>query len=98
MDLFAVIFVLWLLLGGAGFAFVALLVLAMIVGGVRDLGAYWHDRMAESRRARGLCVHCGYDLRHSPTRCPECGRARAVILRYSEGSSRGSRMLRSTSA
>jgi hypothetical protein len=68
-----VILFLWLALGSLGIAFSLLLLLSVLVGGARDLSGYWHDRIEYSRRSRGLCTHCGYDLRCSRTRCPECG-------------------------
>ena len=37
----------------------------------------WYDDLMkareERRRQKGLCPNCGYDLRETKDRCPECG-------------------------
>ena len=51
--------------GGVG---VPLILIAAIC-----IGAIWLLRRRARRMRKGLCPVCGYDLRASPQRCPECG-------------------------
>src|SRR4051812_36316956 len=51
----------------------AILAFVSAVGGKIMIWLAIRTSRAEMRRRRGLCGNCGYDLRASEERCPECG-------------------------
>jgi hypothetical protein len=66
----------WLDAGGAR----GLVILTL--GGYACLWAIQSYRERESTaRQSGLCPKCGYDLRASPERCPECGTPAVALIK-----------------
>ena len=57
--------------------------LAFVLVGAISLGAYaFVARIPDRIRFEtGRCPACGYDLRASPEKCPECGRATPRIAK-----------------
>ncbi|MEA2735244.1 MAG: hypothetical protein QOE14_1695 [Humisphaera sp.] len=49
------------------------LVLTTLPGACLSLGRMRRSILAKVRRNYGHCPACGYDLRATPDRCPECG-------------------------
>lgn len=65
---------------------IALAAIALFVGKMAYRGwmrawRRWEIRAWDRREAAGHCPFCGYDLRHTPTRCPECGQEPPEIYR-----------------
>jgi hypothetical protein len=52
----------------------AILTIPALLSGALGAKRRWRDRLHARRRAKGLCVACGYDVRASDQRCPECGK------------------------
>jgi len=50
----------------------------VLLGAILPALRYWRSRRLARLPKSGRCLQCGYDLRASPHRCPECGSPNSV--------------------
>ena len=66
-----------------GFATVPLWIPILVFGSLTAGGFRLRRRRCRKRHLRGFCINCGYDLRGSADRCPECDTPKAGTVRKS---------------
>ena len=74
----AVVFALWVVpnfMSVPKRVFITAFLCVIGTGGIGTLYLAERDEIRKLRRKSGCCVKCGYDLRGTPDRCPECGSA-----------------------
>jgi hypothetical protein len=64
--------------GGRAYCIAAPLWLGVIPTLLPPAAWFWNYRRMRRRSKQGRCPTCGYDLRATPDRCPECGTAAAA--------------------